>query len=229
MQEGRQWIRAQCRVRGGDCVRADAEANYEKVLDAAADVFVERGIDAPLTLVAQRAGVGKGTLYRHFDDRDALILGLADRLQLKYEQIAEDATSAPTGWDALVIYIDGVTAMYFDTPWMVVVRARARRLATTKGQAEHAFRHVLERAWDEGSLRTDVDLTDLAFVTTALGGLANVPESIRPVVVARLRDIILDGLRAEGVPRPSLTGNALDIGQYRHHTLGPEGEADQRA
>jgi AcrR family transcriptional regulator len=108
-------------------VRADAEVNRERVLDAAAAVFVEQGIDAPLNLIADRAGVGKGTLYRHFDDRDALLDGLAGRLQQRYAEIAEAAESAPTGWEGLAIYIDSVMAMYFDLPWMVVVRARARR------------------------------------------------------------------------------------------------------
>ena len=110
-------------------MRADAEANRERVLDAAAEVFVERGIDAPLNLIADRAGVGKGTLYRHFVDRDALIYGLAERLQARYAAIADAAASAPSGWEGLAISIDGVTAMYFDLPWMVVVRARAQRLA----------------------------------------------------------------------------------------------------
>ena len=62
--------------------------------------------------------------------------------------------------------------MYFDFPWTIVLRARARRLANTNGKAEGDFRAVIERAQAEGSLRRDVDLTDMAFVTSALGGLA---------------------------------------------------------
>lgn len=198
-------------------MRADAEVNRERVLDAAAAIFVEQSIDAPLTLVAERAGVGKGTLYRNFVDRDALIQGLADRLQAQYAEIAQAGESAPSGWEGLEIYIDGVTAMYFDLPWMVVVRARARRLTSTNGKAEHDFRRVLERAWAEGSLRADVDLTDLAFVTSALGGLASIPEPLRSTVVGRMRDIIFDGLRAEGVPRPALGGKPLDVGRLREY------------
>ncbi len=203
--------------REGNIVRADAEANREKVLDAASDVFAERGIDAPLKLIAQRAHVGKGTLYRHFVDREELIVALADRLQERYAAIAAAADSAPTGWDALTIYIDGVTAMYFELPWMIVMRARARRLTHTNGDAEREFRQILERAWAEGSLRPDVDFTDLAFVTSALGGLAGVPEPMRSVVIARMRDIMYDGLRAEGVPRAGLGSRALDIGELRQY------------
>lgn len=208
-------------------MRADAEANRERVLDAAAEVFAEEGIDAPLTLIAERAEVGKGTVYRHFPDRDALLHGLAERLQERYAAIAAEAESAATGWDGLAIYLNGVTTMYFDLPWMVVVRARAQRLASTKGKAEQDFRRVLERAWAEGSLRTDVDLTDLAFVTSALGGLAGVPEPLRSVVVGRMRDIIFDGLRAEGVPRPPLGGKPLEIERFRQYLAERAGASEE--
>ncbi|GAA1948873.1 helix-turn-helix domain-containing protein [Microbacterium deminutum] len=205
-------------------MRADAEANRERVLDAAAEVFVEHGIEAPFNLIAERAGVGKGTLYRHFIDREALMQGLADRLQRRYAEIAEAAESAATGWDGLAIYLDGVTAMYFDTPWVVVSRARARRVASTNGRAEQDFRVVLERAWAEGSLRSDVDLTDLAFVTSALGGLARLPEPLRSVIVGRMRGILFDGLRAEGSPRPPLGGKPLDLEQFRGYLAEQVGE-----
>jgi len=207
-------------------VRADAEANRERVLDAAAEVFAEEGIDAPLNLIAERAGVGKGTLYRHFVDREAVIDGLAGRLQDRYADIAQAAESAPTGWEGLAIYIDSVMAMYFDLPWMVVVRARARRLASTNGKAEEDFRRVLDRAWAEGSLRRDVELTDLAFVTSALGGLASLPEPVRSTVVGRLRDIMFDGLRTEGVPRTPLGGKPLDVERFRKYLAERAGVTD---
>lgn len=207
-------------------MRADAEANRERVLDAAADVFAEHGIEAPLKLVAERAGVGKGTLYRHFIDRDALLQGLAERLQERYATIARDAEDASSGWDGLLTYIDGVTAMYFELPWMVVVRARARRVSSTNGRAERDFRLVLERAWAEGSLRTDVDLTDLAFVTSALGGLAEISEPVRSVVLVRLRGVVLDGLRAEGSPRPPLGAPPLEIERLREYLQRQEAATD---
>ncbi|GAA1987368.1 TetR/AcrR family transcriptional regulator [Microbacterium pumilum] len=196
------------------------------MLDAAADVFAQHGIEAPMNLVAERAGVGKGTLYRHFVDRDALMQGLADRLQERYATIAREAENAASGWDGLLTYIDGVTSMYFELPWMVVVRARARRVSSTKGQAERDFRLVLERAWAEGSLRTDVDLTDLAFVTSALGGLAEISEPVRSVVLARLRGVVLDGLRAEGSPRPPLSAPPLEIEHLRDYLQGQDGTPD---
>lgn len=198
-------------------MRADAEANREKLLDAAGEVFAHRGADAPLALIAERAGVGKGTLYRHFADRDAVILGLGARLRERYVAIAMAAGSAPSGWDAIVAYIDGVTGMYVDMPWLVAVRARVRELAPWDAGDERAVVAVIERAWAEGSLRRDVQPTDLAFVPSLLSGLVDLPESMRSTVIARQRDIILDGLRPEDAERPSLGGEPLDLELFREH------------
>jgi len=204
-------------------VRADAEANRERLLDAAAHVFMKHGIDAPLNLIAKRAKVGKGTLYRHFEDRDAVILGLSDRMLARYAQIAIEADAAPTGWDGLVHSITEISAMYFDLPWVVVARARARRVIDTAGAAESQFRRLLERAWDEGSLRKDAAYTDLVFITSALGGLADLPEPVRSTVVPRMRDLLIDGLRAEGSPRPPLRGEPLEYERFREYLAARAG------
>ena len=207
----------------GVCMRADAEANREKLLDAAGDVFAHRGADAPLALIAERAGVGKGTLYRHFADRDAVILGLGARLRERYVAIAVAAASAPSGWDAIVAYIDGVAGMYVDMPWLVAVRARVRELAPWDRSDERAVVAVIERAWEEGSLRRDIEPTDLAFVPSLLSGLVDLPEPVRSTVIARQRDIILDGLRPEDAERPSLAGEPLDIELFREHVYSAAG------
>jgi len=198
-------------------MRADAEANRERLLDAAGDVFAEYGIDAPLALITERAEVGKGTLYRHFPDRDALVLGLGERMRQRWLHITTEAASAPTGWDAIVTYIDGVAGMYLDMPWLVPVRARLRILQQADPADETAVRAVIERAWAEGTLRTDIDPTDLAFIPSMLAGLVTLPEPMRSVIMARQRDIVLDGLRPVGAPRPPLGSRPLGIGDLRSY------------
>lgn len=198
-------------------MRADAEANRERLLDAAAEIFAEHGVDATLSLVTDLAGVGPGTLYRHFADRDALVLGLAARIKVRYDAIVTDAAAAPSGWDAIVTYINGMCAMYVDMPWLVAVRTRARQLGPTDARYEIAAAAVAERAWAEGMLRRDATLTDLTMVPSLLAGLVDLPEPMRSVVIARQRDIILDGLRAEGRPRPPLGSIPLDAETLRRH------------
>lgn len=73
-------------------IRADARANREALLDAAADLFAARGLDIPLDDVARRAGVGRATLYRHFPNREALTDGIIDRV---IEELAAYAEALP--------------------------------------------------------------------------------------------------------------------------------------
>ena len=87
--------------------RSDAIANRERILDAAGAVIAEHGIDAPVHLIAKRAGVGIGTLYRNFPDRDALVLSLFEGAAAVLHTRSKSAAVAPTGRDAVVLIIDG--------------------------------------------------------------------------------------------------------------------------
>ncbi len=211
-------------------MRADAEDNRRRLLDAAGAVFAERGVEAPLTLIASRAGLGAGTLYRHFPDRDAVILGLGDQMGARYAAVAMAAASAPTGWDGIVAYLEGVTAMYVDLPWMTAVLPRVRALRPPDSSGEQAARWVMERAWAERSLRTDIEPTDLAFVPSLMAGLVHLPEPMRSIVMARQRDIILDGLRPVGASRPPLGGTPLPLEDFRarigRRSEAPDGEGE---
>src|SRR5689334_10518730 len=76
----------------GRPLRADAQRNYDKIVGAAREVFRERGAEGSLDEIAKRAGVGPGTLYRHFPTRDALIDAVmrdwSDRINAESEEIA---------------------------------------------------------------------------------------------------------------------------------------------
>lgn len=196
-------------------MRADAAANREKLLDAASDLFGEYSIHHALHMVAERAGVGPGTLYRHFADRDAVIIGLCERLHARFVVIADEAAAAPTGWDALVIYIDGVTAMYIEFPWMADAVDRVRALMPPDRALEAAVFAQVQRAWDEGSLRQDVSALDLTFLPPMLGALGRVPEPMRGAVLARHRSLVLDSLRVDGAPRPPIGADEVTVEQFQ--------------
>ena len=87
-------------------LRADARRNQEQVLQAARDLFVERGIDCPLEEIARRAGVGIGTLYRRFGDRDALVRAvLVDALELARASAEAALAEGGDGLDGLARYL----------------------------------------------------------------------------------------------------------------------------
>lgn len=204
-------------------MRADALANRERLLDAASDVFAEHGIHVPIHAVAQRAGVGVGTLYRHFADRDAVIIGLVERLRARLDEISAVATAASTGWEGITVYIDGVTAMHLDYPWMTAVRDRARQIAPSDASRDAAAFAAVARAKAEGSLRTDVDAIDLAFIPTLLAGLVSLDEPLRSAVMARERALLLDALRPAGAARPALGAEPVAIDELARHLGRPAG------
>src|SRR5690348_10501814 len=78
-------------------MRADAEANLDRVLRAAEDVFAEYGVEASVELVAERAGVGLGTIYRRFANKDALVAELVNRLLADVVAAGERHLADPDG------------------------------------------------------------------------------------------------------------------------------------
>src|SRR4051794_15126828 len=82
-------------------LRADAARNLERIECAARDVFGERGLDASMDEVARRAGVGKGTLFRRFPTKDALIVAVLMGFQREVDAMVADALAEPTPFDGL--------------------------------------------------------------------------------------------------------------------------------
>jgi len=199
----------------GARTRADAQANRRRLLDAAGDLIAERGVDVPLHDVAERAGVGVGTLYRNFADRDALLIALGDRSAQRFKDIARAAAAAPTAWKAVEVYVDGYIALYAEFPWMLDMRVEDRRLRRRDEGDAAAAQAVVDRARAEGTLRPDVGMLDIAFAATMVAAMVYLPEPARGTVVPRLRDVVLDGLRAEGMPRPELGASSMSVGELK--------------
>src|ERR1700731_114153 len=87
-------------------LRADAERNRAKILAAAAQVFAERGLEATLDEVANAAGVGVGTVYRRFPDKNALVGALFENAVDEFATLACTAITRENSWDALVWFLE---------------------------------------------------------------------------------------------------------------------------
>ena len=95
----------------GRTLRKDAERNRQRILEAAAEVFTERGFEATLDDVAREAGVGVGTVYRRFPDKAALADALFKERIDTLVAMAEHAQDQPDAWAALVTFIEGAAGM----------------------------------------------------------------------------------------------------------------------
>ena len=86
-------------------LRADAARNRARVLDAAREAFAELGLDVGVEEIARRAGVGKGTLYRRFPTKDALVRAIFEGLLDEIDVLVAEAEAVPDPWDAFTRYV----------------------------------------------------------------------------------------------------------------------------
>jgi AcrR family transcriptional regulator len=163
-------------------MRADAQKNYEHILAVANVVVTQHGVDASLRDIARRAGVGLGTLYRHFPTREALLDALLragfDELTAKAREL--ETASSPD--DALVSWLHDVVT--FTGNYQGVVAAMIAAIEDTDS-ALHAScvtlrttgARLLTRAQAEGLARTDINGDDLFSLAAALAWLGDQPSS----------------------------------------------------
>jgi AcrR family transcriptional regulator len=199
-------------------LRRDAERNRQRILQAAAEVFTTRGLQASLDDVARHAGVGVGTVYRRFPDKESLAEALfEDRIEAMVA-LAEKALAEPDSWAGLMLFLEGACA----------------RLATDRGLHEilmfsaygrdridrHRLRmrslvtRLVQRAQQDGHLRSDLRSTDVLFIERMVSAAARYAEPVRPEIWRRYLALITDALRPERtdttpLPEPALRASEM--------------------
>jgi AcrR family transcriptional regulator len=192
-------------------IRADARRNRERVLDAARECFARAGKEAQIDEVAATAGVGVGTVYRHFSTKEALVQALAAEHFAIEVKVAEAALEIDDPWEAFSTLIrTGAEAMAENRAICQIAADEpdVMRDAALGADAQFGFfgtvQTVIDRAKAAGKLRADFELEDIPSVMCSLGALQiaqNASANWR-----RLLEIMLDGLRAPAASElPPLT------------------------
>lgn len=178
-------------------VRADARRNVEVLLEAALIVFATSGVNAPMHDIAKRAGVGVGTLYRHFPKRADLIVAVFRHEVEACADAAETLAAEHQPGDALTQWID----RYIDL-------IATKRLAAALNKDDPAYDGLpayfeerlippldglLKAAATAGHIRSDVSARDLL---RTIATLCAPTRSGDPMLARRMIDLVLDGLRA---------------------------------
>lgn len=185
-------------------LRRDAERNRRLILEAAKAVFARRGLDASLDEVAKEAGLGVGTVYRRFPNRDALIDALYDDLVARVRRITEESATRPRAWDGLVHFVTAMLeSQARDKSLRDVMIARHQDLDACAHQPEQAIPEMVRpllhdlvtRAHHDGDLRPDVTPTDIAVLLVAAVGIVEFTAPVAPDSWRRQLSVILDGLR----------------------------------
>ncbi|MBA3748269.1 MAG: helix-turn-helix transcriptional regulator [Solirubrobacterales bacterium] len=187
-------------------LRRDAERNRRRILDAARDAFAEEGLSVTLDEIARRAGVGVGTVYRRFADKEQLIEALFEHRMQEFAGLAEECLQAEDAWEGLVRFLESATRQHAcDRGFKEVALSGCHGLDRTARARQLMFplvSRLVARAQADGSLRADIEPTDMPLLQLMLGSLSECTRNSDPDVWRRFLGIITDGLRTSR-DRPS--------------------------
>ena len=188
-------------------LRKDAELNRRKILDAAGELFAERGLGVTLNDVAHHAGVGVGTVYRRFPDKAQLIDELFEERLAEIHALIEKAIDDPDPWHGLSSFLENaleiqardraVKELLFNTP------GGAERVAKMRAKMFPLATVLVARAQESGQLRPDAAAQDVPMVQLMIGTIIDLSRDFEPDLWRRCLSIVLQGLRADpGTPEP---------------------------
>jgi AcrR family transcriptional regulator len=195
--------------------QAEARRNDLVVLEAARDVFTAQGADAPISAVAERAGVGMGTLYRRYGSKTELLQRLCVLAMEQTLAAADEALQAADPWTGLAGYVRACVELRSGALASLAgqIDTTAEMLGTAR-QGMARTEDIVARAHRDGSLRADVTALDITWLIEQFS--RRPPDPVDPGeernVRARLLAIALDGLRAD--PGNTLPGRPPSRAQY---------------
>ncbi|MET4926853.1 TetR/AcrR family transcriptional regulator [Streptomyces sp. PSRA5] len=190
--------------------RADAVRNRAALLAAAETEFAERGVDASIADIARRAGVAKGTVFRHFATKEELITvivgGRFSALTAVARRLLDSPDPGPALLEFLTVAADSL--QYQDMAFLQTVSECDSKVAELRDQLHASVGALVDRARESGTVRADITGTDVLLLLCALIHTAGFLSNPKPALWRRYLPVLFDGLRPEGAsplpgPAPS--------------------------
>lgn len=193
-------------------LRRDAQRNRARILAGARALLARDGVDASVEEITRRAGVGMGTLYRHFPTKEDLVDAvLADAFD-ELVAAAEQAAAAEDAWAGFTGFLEQALALHVANRGLKDVfatrghgRGHARAM---RARMQPLLARMIERAQEQGALRPDVTAEDVPLVFWTAGRVIETTATVAPELWRRYLGLLLDGLRAGAatpLPAPPLT------------------------
>jgi AcrR family transcriptional regulator len=200
-------------------LRRDAERNRQRILEAAREAFAQEGLAVTLDEIARRAGVGVGTIYRRFPDKEQLIDALFEERIGEVVALAQASLRMDDAWDGLVGFLEGATALHACDRGLKEVALSGvhglERVARARQLMFPLVTQLVVRAQEQGSLRPDVEPTDLPLLQLMLGSLSECTRDVEPDVWRRFLGILTDGLRTRRDAPTALACGGLEPEQVQ--------------
>lgn len=205
-------------------LRADAERNRQRIVEAAKTLFAERGVDVSVEDIAAAAGVGIGTFYRRFPDRDSLVEAVFTTKLDRVVQTARDALEIEDPWEAFRTFVVTVARMHARDRGLKSVTLSSdrgqERVAAFRATIGPLAEQLLERAKAAGALREDVTTFDIPMIYQAVGAIVDRTGDVAPDYFERTLTLLVDGLARERTPTP-MPAPPLEVAQFEaimsHH------------
>jgi AcrR family transcriptional regulator len=178
--------------------RSDAQRNRERILEVAKEAFTRSGANASLDDIAKQAGVGPGTLYRHFSTRDALLEAVyrseVEKLAAAERKFADGmpAMEALRAW--MLLFVDYIATKKIIAPALnTLVAGPSKVIEASYAQIHEAIRALVKRAVKSGDIRKDLDPVDLLKALVGVAYMSSSPDWQQ--TARRLVDILITGSR----------------------------------
>ncbi|MFD4877030.1 TetR/AcrR family transcriptional regulator [Streptomyces sp. NPDC058420] len=180
-------------------LRRDAELNRRRLLAAAREVFRDRGLAATLDDVARHAGLGVGTAYRHFTNKEELVDAVFDAMIDQVEASAREAATDPDPWHGLASSLEKVCELQAHDRGlrevMLGTGKAAQRHAVVDRRIKPLVDPLIARAKEQGVLRPDMEHLDLPMIQLMVAAVTD--QTGEPDLWRRYLRLLLDGLRTQ--------------------------------
>ena len=192
--------------------RRDAVENRARLLAAAREVFVERGLNVTLDEIAHHAGVGVATMYRNFPSRPELIDAVYRDRSEQLDRIVDEGLAQEDSWDGLVLYLERMnTFLEADRGLRTVVMTTpegAEDFAERRARRAPRVELLIDRAKADGYLRQDVERSDLFLIDVMVDAVRDYTVNVDAAQWRRSMSLVLESLRPRP-EQPPLPGKAL--------------------
>jgi AcrR family transcriptional regulator len=192
--------------------RSDVKRNRERLVSAARELFASAGVDVSVREVARHAGVGVGTLYRHFPAREDLVDAVLEDAFEEFAAAAEAALVEADAWRGFTGFIEQALVLLARNRGLkdvVETRRHGReRAAAMRRRIRPLIARLVARAQEQGALRADFTAQDIPLVLWASDRVTELGGGVAPEIWRRQLGFVFDGLRrsaATPLPQPPLT------------------------
>lgn len=194
-------------------LRADAARNQQRIISAASELFAEHGLEITLDDVAARAGVGVGTVYRRFANKQELISEVFEQNVGEFAAAVDTAANHPDPWQGLVQLFDyccrHMAANRGLSEVLLEMRDSVERFTCVRDRIRPGMNYVVQRAKDSGAVQPDLEPGDFFALVNMVDAVAGFARTVNPEVWRRYANVVLNGVRGDSVPRLPLSVPAL--------------------